>query len=184
MPAAAAARSATATFGEPWRTRIPAQQHHNGGGCTACNAESLVEDGPRRTKVERSRASSAERSGKDVLQESCPERPTPTPIGTEATPRAIVTVRLISHILVARPWRRRQSRPGVAVTNLVARRLVNAATLSPLRADHLELLGHEDMVRPVDADEVDFELPIAQLHNTIDDATGVSGQRSFGRVMT
>lgn len=57
------------------------------------------------------------------------------------------------------------------------------ATLS-VRADHLELLGHEDMVRPVDADEVDFELPIAQLHNTIDDATGVSGQRSFGRVIT
>ena len=37
-------------------------------------------------------------------------------------------------------------------------------------ADDLEGLIDEDVVRPVDADMVDFVLAVAQLHNTVDDA--------------
>src|ERR1700688_1945308 len=48
-------------------------------------------------------------------------------------------------------------------------------------ADDGEVLVDEDVVRPVDADVVDFVLAVAQLHNTIDDAPWVGGQRSFRR---
>src|ERR1700694_780566 len=47
--------------------------------------------------------------------------------------------------------------------------------------DDLEALVDEDVVRPVDADVVDLVLAVAQLHNTVDDASRVGGQRSFGR---
>jgi hypothetical protein len=50
-------------------------------------------------------------------------------------------------------------------------------------ADDLEVLGDEDVVRPVDADVVDLVLAVAQLHNTIDDAPRVGGQRSFSRLI-
>src|ERR1700687_1780466 len=43
----------------------------------------------------------------------------------------------------------------------------------------LEALADEDVVRPVDADVVDLVLAVAQLHNTVDDASRVGGQRSF-----
>ena len=36
-------------------------------------------------------------------------------------------------------------------------------------------------MRPVDADVVDLVFAVAQLHNTVDDASLVGGQRSFGR---
>src|ERR1700694_3956210 len=45
--------------------------------------------------------------------------------------------------------------------------------------DDLEALADEDVVRPVDADVVDLVLAVAQLHNTVDDASRVDGQRSF-----
>src|ERR1700737_5440069 len=48
-------------------------------------------------------------------------------------------------------------------------------------ADDLEVLDDEDVVRPVDADVVDLVLAVAQLHNTVDDASRVGGQRSFSR---
>ena len=50
-------------------------------------------------------------------------------------------------------------------------------------ADDLERLVDEDVVRPVDGDVVDFVPAVAQLHNTVDDAPGVGGQRSFGRLI-
>src|ERR1700719_951326 len=50
-------------------------------------------------------------------------------------------------------------------------------------ADGLEVLVDEDVVRPVDADVVDLVLAVAQLHNTVDDASRVGGQRSFGRLV-
>ena len=52
-----------------------------------------------------------------------------------------------------------------------------------LGADDLERLVDEDVVRPVDADVVDFVLAVAQLHQPVDDAPGVGGQRSFGRLI-
>ena len=50
-------------------------------------------------------------------------------------------------------------------------------------ADDLEVLVDEDVVRPVDADVVDLVFAVAQLHNAVDDAPGVGGQRSFGRLI-
>ncbi len=50
-------------------------------------------------------------------------------------------------------------------------------------ADDLEILVDEDVVRPVDADVVNLVLPVAQLHNTVDNAPGVGGQRSFRRTI-
>ena len=52
-----------------------------------------------------------------------------------------------------------------------------------LGADDLEVLVDEDVVRPVDADVVDLVLAVAQLHNTVDDAARVGGQRSFRRLI-
>src|SRR6202030_2373254 len=46
-------------------------------------------------------------------------------------------------------------------------------------ADNLEVLVDEDVVRPVDADVVGLVLAVAQLHNTVDDASRVGGQRGF-----
>ena len=48
-------------------------------------------------------------------------------------------------------------------------------------ADDIEFLVDEDVVRPVDADVVNLVLAVAQLHNTVDDAPRVGGQRSFRR---
>ena len=50
-------------------------------------------------------------------------------------------------------------------------------------ADDLEVLVDEDVVRPVDADVVDLVLAVAQLDNTVDDASRVGGQRSFRRLI-
>jgi hypothetical protein len=52
-----------------------------------------------------------------------------------------------------------------------------------LGADDLEVLIDEDVVRPVDADVVDFVLAVAQLHNAVDDAPRVGGQRGFRRLI-
>jgi hypothetical protein len=46
-------------------------------------------------------------------------------------------------------------------------------------AGDLEVLVDEDVVRPVDADGVDLVIAVAQLHDTVDDASGVGGQRGF-----
>src|SRR4029077_14272883 len=46
-------------------------------------------------------------------------------------------------------------------------------------ADDLEGLVDEDVVWPVDADVVNLVLAVGQLHNTVDDAPRVGGQRSF-----
>src|ERR1700694_3419851 len=50
-------------------------------------------------------------------------------------------------------------------------------------ADHREVLVDEDVVRPVDADVVNLVLAAAKLHNTVDDAPWVCGQRSFRRLI-
>src|SRR5438876_6789135 len=50
-------------------------------------------------------------------------------------------------------------------------------------ADDLEVLVDEDVVRPVDADVVDLVLAVAQLHDAVDDATRVGGQRGFRRLV-
>src|SRR5580704_3725377 len=50
-------------------------------------------------------------------------------------------------------------------------------------ADDLEVLVDEDVVRPVDTDVVDLVLAAAQLHDTVDDAARVGGQRSFRRLV-
>jgi hypothetical protein len=50
-------------------------------------------------------------------------------------------------------------------------------------ADDLEILVDEDVVRPVDADVVDLVLAVAQLHDTVDDAARVGGQRGFRRLV-
>ena len=39
------------------------------------------------------------------------------------------------------------------------------------------------MVRPVDADVVNLVLAVAQMHNTVDDAPRVGGERSFRRLI-
>ena len=51
-----------------------------------------------------------------------------------------------------------------------------------VRANQREGLVDEDVVRPVDADVVDFVLAVAQLDDTIDDAAGVGGEGSLRRV--
>ena len=53
-----------------------------------------------------------------------------------------------------------------------------------LGADDREVLADENVVWPVDADVVDLVLAVAQLHDTVDDAARVGGQRSFGRCRT
>jgi hypothetical protein len=50
-------------------------------------------------------------------------------------------------------------------------------------ADDLEVLADEDVVRPVDADVVDLVVAVAELHNTVDDAPRVGGQRSSRRLV-
>src|SRR5207237_10853224 len=50
-------------------------------------------------------------------------------------------------------------------------------------ADDLEVLVDEDVVWPVDADVVDLVFAVAQLHNTVDNAPWVGGQRSFSRLV-
>src|SRR5205823_13824940 len=50
-------------------------------------------------------------------------------------------------------------------------------------ADDLEVLVDEDVVWPVDADVVDLVFAVAQLHNTVDNAPWVGGQRSFSRLI-
>jgi len=52
---------------------------------------------------------------------------------------------------------------------------------SLIGTDDGEVLVDEDVVRPVDADVVDLVLAVTQLHNTVDDAPRVGGQRSFRR---
>jgi hypothetical protein len=52
-----------------------------------------------------------------------------------------------------------------------------------LRPGDLEILADEDVMRPVDADVVDVVITVAQLHNTVDDASRVGGQRSFRRLI-
>jgi hypothetical protein len=47
----------------------------------------------------------------------------------------------------------------------------------------LEILVHEDVVGPVDADVVDLVLAVAQLDDTVDDAAWVGGQCGFGRLV-
>lgn len=50
-------------------------------------------------------------------------------------------------------------------------------------ADDLEVASDEDVVRPVEADIVNLIFAITQLHNTVDNATWIVGQRSFGRLI-
>src|SRR4029077_12152944 len=50
-------------------------------------------------------------------------------------------------------------------------------------ADDLEVLVDEDVMRPVDADVVHLVLSVVQFDNTVDDATGVRGQRSLRRLV-
>src|SRR5205823_9091941 len=50
-------------------------------------------------------------------------------------------------------------------------------------ADDLEVLVDEDVVRPVDADVVDLVFAVAQLHDAVDDAPRVGGQRSLRRLV-
>src|ERR1700744_2589231 len=45
--------------------------------------------------------------------------------------------------------------------------------------DNGEVPVDEDVVRPVDAYVVDLVVAVAQLHDTIDDASRIGGQRSF-----
>ena len=47
----------------------------------------------------------------------------------------------------------------------------------------LEVLVDENMVRPVDANGMDLILAVAQLHNTVDNAPRIGGQRSFRRLI-
>ena len=49
--------------------------------------------------------------------------------------------------------------------------------------DDLEALTDKDVVRPVDADVVDLVLAVAQLHNTVNDASRIGHQRSFSRLV-
>ena len=50
-------------------------------------------------------------------------------------------------------------------------------------ADDREVLVDEDVVRPVDADVVNLELTVAELHDTVDDASRVGGKRGFSRLV-
>src|SRR5712691_13128534 len=50
-----------------------------------------------------------------------------------------------------------------------------------LGADDIEVLADEDVVRPVHSDVVDLVIAVAQLHDTVNDAPRVGGQRSFRR---
>ena len=49
--------------------------------------------------------------------------------------------------------------------------------------DDLEVLADEDVVRPVDADVVDLVLTVAQQHTAVDDASRVSSERGFRRLI-
>ena len=63
-------------------------------------------------------------------------------------------------------------------SNLTSERPTNwsaTASCGLVGADHLEVLVDEDVVGPVDADVVDFVLAVAELHDTVDDTTGVGG---------
>src|SRR5436190_11362318 len=61
--------------------------------------------------------------------------------------------------------------------------LIHRRWARSIGADDLEVLVDEDVVRPADADVVDLVLAVAQLHNTVDDAPWVSGQRGFRRLV-
>ena len=50
-------------------------------------------------------------------------------------------------------------------------------------ADDLEHLADEDVVGPVDADVMNLVLAVAPLHNAVDDASRVGGQRSCRRLI-
>src|ERR1700727_1779858 len=54
------------------------------------------------------------------------------------------------------------------------------ATALVVGADDLEVGVDEDVVGPVDADVVDLVIAVAELHDTVDGAAGVDGQRGFG----
>src|SRR4051794_3968860 len=71
--------------------------------------------------------------------------------------------------------------PGIAYGD---GRLGHRRHRSPARllgADDLEVLVHENVVRPVDADAVGFVLAVAQLYDAVDDPTGIGGQGSLRR---
>src|ERR1700761_3009165 len=61
-------------------------------------------------------------------------------------------------------WKRRTGRPRRALV---------------FGADDLEVPVDEDMVRPVDAYVVDFVIAVTQLHDPVDNAPRIGGQRSF-----
>ena len=48
-------------------------------------------------------------------------------------------------------------------------------------SDDFQVLIDKDVVRPADTDAMNLVLALAHLHNTVDDATRVGGQRSFSR---
>src|ERR1700722_9506776 len=50
-------------------------------------------------------------------------------------------------------------------------------------ADYLEVVGDEDVVRPVHADIVDLIFAFTQIHDTVDDSPWGICQRSFGRLV-
>src|ERR1700691_1817668 len=50
-------------------------------------------------------------------------------------------------------------------------------------ADYLEVLVDEDVVRPVDADVVDFVIAVSDCYDPVDDATRIGGQGRFDRLI-
>src|ERR1019366_288097 len=82
----------------------------------------------------------------------------------------------------SRPWPASTAAPTPAGTRARNQGEMDGRGALP-GADDLEVLVDEDVVRPVDADVVDLVLAVAQLHNTVDDAPPVGGQRSFRRLV-
>jgi RND superfamily putative drug exporter len=69
-------------------------------------------------------------------------------------------------------------RPRASVIHGMGRIDVDIPAACLLCADDLEALVDEDVVRPVDADDVDVVLAVAQQHDTVDGASWVGGHRS------
>ena len=109
-----------------------------------------------------------------------------TALGAVRTfPRALLTRKIFENdALEGGAWLRLRDE-GTRCT-LTLKQVTDSTTIDQgvlVGADDLEVLVDEDVVRPVDADVVDLILAVAQLHNTVDDAPRVGGQRSFRRLI-
>ncbi len=87
----------------------------------------------------------------------------------------------VRQVCAVRPHRRTAAVPTLARSPCAPAGAWGAPSRRLVGAHDLEGLADEYVVRPVDADVVDLVPAVAQLHDAVDDASRVGGQRSFSR---